>query len=133
MGNAGFYIYGQPSRFLHKLCVRFLIDRCVPEDVDWNGLLSLHTEGQEALLHEDFLHRLNLTSKVDAALRRKEAAELSNKKLVRSILDDLVTKLRAKFCNSARNYYLFLNEGVRKHVTMTTNNVGGWLVSIPLS
>ena len=105
--------------------MRCLIDRGVPEDDYWTGLLSLHIEGQEALLHEDFLHRLNLTSKMDAALRRKAAAELSDKKLDRSILDDLVTELRAEFCNSARNYYLFLIGGVCKHVTMTTNNVRG--------
>ena len=103
--------------------MRYLIDRCVPSDDDWTGLLSIHIEGQEALLPDDFLHRLNLTSKMETSLRKKPAADLSDKD--RAKLAELVEKLRLEFCNAARNYYLFLIEGVRKHVTMTTNNVRG--------
>ena len=129
--DAGFYIYGQPARFIHKLCVRFLIDRCVPSDDDWVGILSLHNEGQEALLPDDFLDRLNLTSKMETSLRKKAAAELSDKKMDRAKLDDLVNQWRLEFCNAARNYYLFLIEGVRNHVTMTTNNVRGMVCFDP--
>ena len=123
--DAGFYVFGQLSRFIRKLCVRCLIDRCMPADDDWVGLLSLHLEGQEALLPDDFLHRLNLSQKLEQALNRKAAAELSDKKLDRAKADDLVAELKKEFCDLARHYYLFLIEGVRKHVTMTTNNVRG--------
>ena len=106
--------------------MRCLIDRCVPDDNDWAGLLSLLIEGQEALLPDDFLQRLNLTGRMDLALERKAASELRDRKLDRSILDSLAEELRAEFSSLVRNFYLFQIEGgVRKHVTMTTNNVKG--------
>ena len=123
--DSGFFIFGQVSRFIHKLCVRCLIDRCVPNFDDWNGLLSLHIEGLEALLPTDFLNRLNLSDKMDLALEKKAATELSDKSMDRSRVDSLVKGLKAEFCDLARKYYLFLIEGVRKHVTMTSNNVRG--------
>ena len=62
---------------------------------------------------------------MDLALEKKAATELSDKNLDRSRVDSLVEGLKADFCDVARKYYLFLIEGVRKHVTMTTNNVRG--------
>ena len=123
--DAGFYIFGQLARFIHKLCVRCLVDRCIPSDDDWTGLLGLHLEGQEALLADDFLHRLNLTSKLDQSLKIKAVSDLSDKKLDHARVDSLRSSMRTEFCDLARHYYLFLIEGVRKHVTMTTNNVRG--------
>ena len=64
-------------------------------------------------------------------MKRKAASELSDKKLDRERVDNLVTELESDFCNLARHYYSFLIKGVRKHVTMTTNNVRGmWPASI---
>ena len=129
--DSGFFVLGQLCRFIHKLCVRCLIDRCVPGIDDWNDLLSIHLESQEALLPADFLLRLNLTSKMDQALKNTAISQLSDKKLDRSRADALVEEMRDEFCSLARNYYLFLIEGVRKHVTMTTNNVKGMACSDP--
>ena len=58
-------------------------------------------------------------------MKRKAASELSDKKLDRERVDNLVTELRSEVCILARQYYSFLIEGIRKHVSMTTNNVRG--------
>ena len=114
--DAGFYVYGQLARFNHKLCVRCQIERCVPQDDDWTGLLSLHIVGQEVLLPDDFLHRLILTSKVEAALRKRAAAEVSNKKLYRSIFDELVVELQTE---SAVQPEVIISFSLRVHANMS--------------
>ena len=88
----------------------------------WTGLLSLHFEGQEALLPHDFLHRLNLNNKMEQALNNG-APELNDKKLDRTQSDTLVAELKADFLDLAILYDLSLVEGFRIHVTMITNNV----------
>ena len=61
---------------------------------NWNELLSIHLENQEALLPSDFLLRLNLTSKMDQALKNTAISQLSDKKLDRSRADALVEEIR---------------------------------------
>ena len=95
----------------------------MPADDDWTCLLSLDLESQEDLLADDFLHRLNLTSKINQALKKKAASELRDKKLDHARADNLAVELKTEFCDLARHFYLFLIEGVRKHVTMSANNV----------
>ena len=120
--DAGFFVFGQLSRFTQKLCVRCPIDRCVPDSKDWNSLLSIRLDGQQALLPEDFLLRLILSSKLEQALRKKavSVSVLCDKKMDRARADSSVEELPDEFCISARNYYLFLIKGVRKHFTKTT-------------
>ena len=62
---------------------------------------------------------------MEQAVKRKAANELSGKKLDREHVDSLVQELKSEFCNFARHYYHFLIEALRKHVTVTTNNVRG--------
>ena len=105
--------------------MRCLVTSSIPSSTDWYGLLSLHIESQRVLLPNDFLQRLNLTAKVDSAIKKKAEQESSERKLRREALDELVSGLRTTFCDRARNYLLFLLEGSRRHVTMTTSNVRG--------
>ena len=56
-------------------------------------------------------------------MKRKAEQESSDKKLGRAAVDGLTAGLCSTLCDRARNYLLFLIEGMRRHVTMTTNNV----------
>ena len=63
--------------------MRCLVTSSIPSSTDWYGLLSLHIESQRVLLPNDFLQRLNLTAKVDSAIKKKAEQESSEKKLGR--------------------------------------------------
>ena len=77
------------------------------------------------LLPSDFLQRLKLDTKVEAVMRRQAAQDLSDSKSDRTKVDKHADDLRQDFCVKARNYLLLLIEGMRRHVTMSTNNVRG--------
>ena len=123
--DAGFFIFGQLCQFIHKLCMRCLAAKCIPKSTEWYDLLSLNVEEKQVLLPSDFLQRLKLDAKVDAVMRRQAAQDLSDLKSDRAKVDKHADELRQDFCVKARNYLLLLIEGMRRHVTMSTNNVRG--------
>ena len=69
---------------------------------DWNGLLSIHLESQEASLPSNFLLRLNvLTAEMNQALKITAISQLIDKKLDRTRADAFVEEMRDKTCSPA--------------------------------
>ena len=137
--DAGFFIFGQLVRYIHKLCVRCLSSNSTPKSSEWFDLLSLNVEEQQVLLPADFLQRLRLDTKVDTVMRHQAAQDLSDQRSDRARVEKHADALKTEFCTKARNYLLFLIEAMRRHVTMTTNNVRGMacfdpqvMLSLPL-
>ena len=123
--DASFFMFREVAKFLHKLCVRCLVGRCVPTSDDWFGLMSIHLESQEALLPKDFLERMRLYSKVESALKKRAARVLSDKKADKAKIDQLAGELLTSFCDTARNYLMFLIGGIKKKVNSSAVTIQG--------
>ena len=108
--DSGFFTFGKLNQYVRKLCYRSLLPTFVPREGDWTCLGNLQTATLRQMSTEDFLIRLNLETKLDAAVKAKGERELGEQKTPRTAKTELAATHKEEFVSRARSYLVSLLE-----------------------
>ena len=109
--DASFFLCGEVSRFVYKLCFRAFQPETVPLENDWFQLISFKTGDGAYMSEEEFLVRLKLVHKVGAASKLKADGIYSGKKSEKSAILKTADKIKEEFAYSGLRYISFLLGG----------------------
>ena len=98
--DASFYLFGEASQFVYRLCSRCITPDTVPLENSWFLLMGFKTAEGKFKEVEDFLIRLKLSSKVAAASKIKAEGLLVGKKPNKATIQKIVNEVRRRSVSS---------------------------------
>ena len=123
--DSGFFTFGQICRYVRCLAGRNVGTESLPDDKDWHGILVKDLGSCTPLKNSEFLVKLKLVRKLNAAAKQRADKDLSGRKPTEASLTDAVNKTRVEFVKEAKAYISYLCTSVQNHVSSTTDLVRG--------
>ena len=123
--DASFYLFGEASQFVYRLCSRCFTPDTVPLESSWFHLMGFKTSEGKFKEVEDFLIRLKLSSKVAAASKIKAEGLLVGKKPDKATIQKTVNEVKSDFVQEALSFIKHVIEGVLHQVGLNSHLVQG--------
>ena len=96
--DASFYLCGEVSRFVYRLCIRCYTSDIIPLENSWFVLLGFRTREGSFMTGEEFLIRFNMTTnKVSAASKQKTEGVHSGKRVDRALIQKTADTIKSEF------------------------------------
>ena len=128
--DASFYLFGEASQFVYRLCSRCFTPDTVPLENSWFLLKGFKTAEGKFKEVEDFLIRLKLSSKVAAASKIKAEGLLVGKKPDKATIQKTVNEVETDFVQEALSFIKHVIEGVLHQVGLNSYWSKAWQLSI---
>ena len=123
--DSSFYLCGEVSRYIYKLCFRCYNSDTVPLENSWLHLLGFQvTEGTFKPV-EEFLTRLKMTNKVSKACKLKSEGVHSGKKVDKALVQKTASTIRSEFVHDGQTYIQYLIGEVLRQAGLSSNIVKG--------
>ena len=123
--DATFYLCGEVSRFISRLCFRVYEPDTVPLESAWFLFLDFRTSDGKFMKNDEFLVRLKMTNKVTAASNLKATGLHFNKKSSKAVIDETADSVKSDFITSAKRYIEHLLRGVLQHTGLSSDIIKG--------
>ena len=123
--DASFYLFGEASQFVYRLCSRCYTPDTVPLENSWFHLMGFKTAEGKFKEVEDFLIRLKRSSKVAAASKIKAEGLLVGKKPDKATIQKTVNEVKSDFVQEALSFIKHVIEGVLHQVGLNSHLVQG--------
>ena len=123
--DATFFLCGEVSRFIHRLCFRCYTADTVPLESAWLSLLSFQTSEGTFQTEEDFLVRHQMTNKVGIAARQKAEGVHSGKRVDRSVIQKTASTIKSEFTQDVLKYIQYLIGAVLKQTGLSSYIIKG--------
>ena len=123
--DATFFLCGEVSRFIHRLCFRCYTADTVPLESAWLSLLSFQTSEGTFQTEEDFLVRHQMTNKVGIAARQKAEGVHSGKRVDRSVIQKTARPIKSEFTQDVLKYIQYLIGAVLKQTGLSSYIIKG--------
>ena len=129
--DASFYLFGEASQFIYRLCSRCFTPDTVLLENSWFHLMGFKTAGWKFKETEDFFIRLKLSSKVAAASKIKAEGLLVGKKPDKATIQKTISEVKNEFAQEALSFTKHMIEGVLRQVGLNSHLVQGLAVFNP--
>ena len=126
--DASFYLFGEACQFIYRLCSRCFTPDTVPLENSWFHLMGFKTAEWKFKEPEDFLIRLQLSSKVAAASKIKAEGLLVGKKPDKATIQKTISEMKNEFAQEALSFIKHMIEGVLRQVGLNSHLVQGLAV-----
>ena len=123
--DASFFLCGEVSRYVHKLCSRCYTSDTIPLENSWFLLLGFQTSHGTFLSRDEFLIRLNMSNKVTTASKRKAEGVHSGKRVERAILQKTTDTIKFEFVQDGLQYLQCLIREVLLQAGLSSNIIKG--------
>ena len=123
--DASFYVCGETSRFIHRICSRAFTADTIPSEDSWFDLLSFKSADGTLMDGDDFLTRLRLSSKVPHACKQRAEGLHSGKKSEAAAIQKTAKELQEEFITDGLKYIGHLLDGLHKQAGLNTHIIKG--------
>ena len=110
--DASFFLCGETSRYLYKLCSRCYTPDTAPLENAWFLLLKFQTSEATFMAEDEFLLRLKLTNKETTSSKARAEGLHFGKKSERAAIQKTATTVKTGFVNGALHYIQYLINSV---------------------
>ena len=123
--DASFFLCGETSRFLYKLCSRCYTPDTAPLENAWFLLLKFHTSEATFMAEDEFLLRLKLINKVTTSSKARAEGLHFGKKSERAAIQKTATTVKTGFVNDALHYIQYLINSVLCQTGLSSDIIKG--------
>ena len=123
--DASFFLCGETSRFLYKLCSRCYTPDTAPLENAWFSPLKFHTSEATFMSGDEILLQLKLTNRVTTASKTRAEGLHFGKKSERAAIQKTATTVKTGFINDALHYIQYLVNSVLRQTGLSSDIVKG--------
>ena len=120
-----FYLCGEVSRYIYKLCFRCYNSETIPLESSWFLLLGFQVREGTFMPVEEFLIRLQTTNKVTRACKLKAEGNHSGKKADKALVQKTALTMKTEFVRDGQAYLQYLIGEVFRQAWLSSNIVKG--------
>ena len=123
--DASFFLCGETSRFIYKLCSRCYTPDTAPLENAWFLLLKFHTSEATFMAGGEFLLRLKLTNRVTTSSKTSAEGIHFGTKTERAAIQKTATTVKTKFIDEGLQFIQYLINSVLRQTGLSSNIIKG--------